>query len=950
MRIFVHYIEHLGYLFLVLLLLQAGCGEKTSIRVVVRGEKDGTKADREAVLAEEVAALRGQEIAAEAGEALKRFQRFLDRHEAAEPSLRAPALKRAGDLYMKAAHRQFLDEMEVYETDPNGPLPLVDYRKAIDAYTELIRDHGDYPENDQALYALSRAYAESGERDRALPLLERLVSAYPTSPHRLEAYFRLGEYYFDHASYEKAAAAYSQAASWDDPFFKDKALYKLGWTYFNLGDYPKAVERFLSVIDRKTSGMPLFKPEEGSLVWEALTYVANSFRNLGGPSEAASYFQKNGNRRYASDLYLMMGNQYMVEGEPQRGIETYDAFIASHPLDPMAPFFAAYVMEAYKKRMEQKAERDARIRLVQEYGYKSSWYQANDEAARERTRPLIKSELHHLALSAHARAQKENKKGDYQQAAGWYRRYLEEFPFEEGSLEIQFLLGEALMAVEVYAEAGAAYEIAAYGNSNMQTDRRAAYAAVVAYEKVPTLEGEKQFIALSKRFVSTFPKDSESPVVLFNAADRLFEKGKYPEAAEILDRLLIAYPTHKTTTIARKLIAHSYMKGGDYQKAGRSYAQALAHLPRKDKKEKKDLSELMATAIYKEAEQLREKDQLAEAAERFRSVSQEVEESPLASESLFEAASLFEKLGQTERAISIYLTIHHKYAKSELAEKATVHAGLLYEQQGKPLQAAAVFVDAAKMTKDDLQAQKLLWSAGLHYEKAENWKEIVNTFLRFIRRFSKHPDAPEALFKMAQARKNQGREKAAAKLYQAVIDRGPLTVFAAKARFQQAENSFKSFKAIRLKEPLDKNFKKKTQALKTVVDLYTKSVESRHIDVVTFSAFRLGEVFEHFKSALLNAELPNNLNDEQLEEYRFQLEEKAYPFEEKAITAYESNVHRVQQTNGLFTEWVKKSYDRLSDLRPARYRRKERTERIVSNINVGVLTAEEHRETVAKRK
>jgi hypothetical protein len=98
-------------------------------------------------------------------------------------------------------------------------------------------------------------------------------------------------------------------------------------------------------------------------------------------------------------------------------------------------------------------------------------------------------------------------------------------------------------------------------------------------------------------------------------------------------------------------------------------------------------------------------------------------------------------------------------------------------------------------------------------------------------------------------------------------------------------------------------------------------------------------VFEHFKTALLDAELPKKLTKEQAEEYRFQLEEKAFPFEEKAIQAYSSNVQRAQSQPSLYSEWVRKSYDRLAELRPSLYKRPERAERITSNIDPQNLSA-----------
>ncbi|MFQ5579466.1 MAG: tol-pal system YbgF family protein [Nitrospiria bacterium] len=928
-----------SYIIFLILLLQVGCGGPKLYRVSdARIEK----------LAQEVALLRAEPLVSKKGEVLEKYKDFLTEYGQMPSNLRAPALKRVGDLYMASANEQFIQKMEAYEAEPEGPPPLVDYERAIETYSVLLRTQSNYPDNDKALYTLARAHAESGERDLALPLLERLIKEYPESPHRLEAFFRLGEYYFDQHRYEEAAEAYTQTLSWKDPFFHDKARYKLGWTFFKQKTYHEAIKEFLTLIEKMTATQTTFSPENGTLVWEAMTYVSTSFRTLGGPSKMAVHFEENGSRRYEKDLYLMMGNQYMAERKVELGIETYQTFIRQHPLHPIAPIFSSYIIEAYLKQGEKKKAHAVRVQLVSDYASGGSWHRANDVAARERARPLVKSELHHLALTAHARAEKKKGKEHYQEASVWYRQFLEAFPKEKESPEVQFLLGESLMALKMYADAGAAFSTSAYGYADRGPERKAAYAAVVAYQKVKTPDGEEEFVILSKRFADNFPTDLQTPKVLFKAAERLFDRLMYAGAAAVLEELLRNYPKDKTAPASRKLVAHSYMKGKEFEKARKAYGLAISLLPEKAKKERKELSELRIAAIYKEGERQREHGRPDLAVVLFLDVFREAPRNELAPVALFEAGLLFESLKQPEKAIEAYGKLVRTYKRSPLVGKANLQAGLAYEALGKGLKAAAAFSVAARLIKDKEEARNLLWTAAQHYEKGNKWNKSYATFSRFIQRFPKHRDVPEALYHMAQARHHAGRFKEASKLYRRLVKQAPGTFFAAKALFQEGEESFKRFKAIRIKMPLAKSLKKKTRAFKAVVNLYTKAVETRELEVVTVSAYRLGEVFEHFAASLLNAERPKNLNEEQLEEYMFQLEEKAYPFEEKAITAYKSNVHRTQQTAGLYNEWVRKSYDRLAELRPAFYRRKERTEQIVSNIDPRVFSSKVGQETLAR--
>jgi TolA-binding protein len=352
------------------------------------------------------------------------------------------------------------------------------------------------------------------------------------------------------------------------------------------------------------------------------------------------------------------------------------------------------------------------------------------------------------------------------------------------------------------------------------------------------------------------------------------------------------------------------------------------------------MSDLLAAAMYKQAEQHKKADRLGEAAKTFAAISRESPDSPLAAGALFEAAGLYETLKQPREAIATYQQLVRRDSKSDLGAKSALQTALIYEQTGQWFQAAEAFEAAAKLPQHQSQAPQILWNAGLHYEKASHLEKSYAVFAQFTERFPRHADSPEGLWRMATVRQRQGNTKEALTLFTKVEQWAPGSVFAAQAVFQQAEESFRSLKKIVLKEPFKKNLKNKTLALDKTVTLYARAAESRYFDVVATSAFRLGEVFEHFKTALLEADLPKKLSPEQIEEYKFQLEEKAFPFEEKAIQAYASNVQRASSQPGAFNEWVRKSYDRLAELRPALYKRPERAERITSNIDVQTLTAE----------
>ena len=118
--------------------------------------------------------------------------------------------------------------------------------------------------------------------------------------------------------------------------------------------------------------------------------------------------------------------------------------------------------------------------------------------------------------------------------------------------------------------------------------------------------------------------------------------------------------------------------------------------------------------------------------------------------------------------------------------------------------------------------------------------------------------------------------------------------------------------------------------MEDVIEAYTKSANYGVAEVTTAATFRLGEVYESFSADLVASERPSSLDAAALEQYELLLEEQIYPFEEKAIELYKANADRAP--DGVYDEWVQKSFDRLATLMPARYSKAERGEDVITSL------------------
>ena len=876
------------------------------------------------------------EITSTQVEVARAYENFLREFGDRNPTFKVVALKRLGDLYLDIANQRYLQDMKLYETNPLGPPPLVDFSKAIEIYEQVLKIEAGRMGIDRVLYSLARAYGEMGEGTEAFGYLKQLKMNYPESQHQPEVNFRIGEYYFSKRQYERAAKSYKDVLSREDPFLKAKARYKLGWSYFELNEHERAIEAF----------SPLVRVKNSSLYWEAMTYLSLSFEALGGPTFMSTYFRESGPEKFEKDLYLMVGNQYFARGNKELAVQTYQTFVDLHRMHPIAPIFSSYRIEAYKSQNNPRAYQDAIVQWVETYQSKSAWHKENDREARLRIRPMLKDFLYHLGVSAHNIAQNQEDEEGYRAAVRWYGEFLAEFPEEDESGEIMFLMADAHYAVKDYSVAGRVYKDIAYGQESREVKRKAAYAALLAYEKISSPAAGDQFVEIAAFFADHFPQHEEVPTVLIKAGEQLYDQKLYQEARNFFGRMLTRYPDHEKYITVQKWMAHSYMKDGRYEEAERYYAMVLSNPGIKKAEDRKELTELMASAIYKQGKRYQNDNHPRAAAHHFQRVADEVPGSTIAAATLFEAGEIMESIDQPYEAMAAYQKLIHRYRYSDWVGQAWVRIGLIYESQGDRLKMAEAFEEAAQIVKETKLRARLLWTAASEYESASQWDKSFIVYNTFLKSFPDHPDTPEALLKTALLQKKQGKTDEAWLLFERVEKRAPGTFQAAQAAFERAEAAFNELKSIRLVEPLDQNIKKKLDAMDQTVVLYVHSAESHVFEVVTGSAHRLGEVFEHFRDALLNSEPPHELTQEQQEEYFFQLEEQAYPFEEKAVEAYETNIHRIRNAKESYGEWIKKSYERLAEIRPALYRRPERAERIISELDMSVMAPEEEPGTV----
>ena len=671
--------------------------------------------------------------------AIENYRLFLDL-ASADPVLQAEAMRRLADLQLESEEAEELARnVESLGGDLGG---------TIDLYEKLLQSYPDYEKNDLVLYQLSRAYEVAGDNEAALEVLDRLVEEYPSTDHWAEAQFRRGETLFIDQRYDEAEAAYSSVLERgaDTPFY-EQALYKLGWTRFKQLRYEASLEPFFGLLDRKLNGeepgeiYAAMGRADQELIDDTLRVLAISFSYLDGADAITDFFAKLGPRSYSYIVYTGLGDLYLDQERYQDAADAYAAFVDANPTHTQAPLVQVEVIEAYKQGGFPDLVLEAKQDFVERYAAGTPYWQTRRFEDQPEVTAHLKSNLTDLAAYHHAQAQETHKASEYAEAARWYRVYLDSFPNDEGAASTNFLLAEVLFDSGDYENAAAEYERTAYGYPLHEQSAEAGYAALIAYDKREAeLSGteaaawHRRSIESALRFSSTYPDHEEAPVVRTDAAERLYALNEFERARDVAAEALLAPMTPELERTAWTVYAHSLFDLEDYAAAESAYLNLETYISADDP-DRSEISERIASAIYRQGEQAEAAGLVDEAVDHFLRVGQMVPDSPIRATAEYDAAAALIQAGQWDRAAPVLEDFRATFPDHELAAKATESLAVAYVETGQDRKAAGEFEQIAESGDTDEVRQEALWRAGELYQSGADANAATAVLMRYVERY-----------------------------------------------------------------------------------------------------------------------------------------------------------------------------------------------------------------------
>ncbi len=870
-----------------------------------------------------------------------------------DPELRAEAMRRLADLELESV------EAEQLAANADG-LGGDSYGGAVSLFRQLLETYPDFRRNDTVLYQLARAYEIAGETDAALDTLNELVSRYPQTARRDEIEFRRGEMLFLRKDYDNAEPAYRYVVDYgDDSRFYEQSLYKLGWSQFKLAEHDASFEPFFGLLDRKLADIDLLAGGEPldalsradrELVDDTFRVLSISFSYLDGPGSISEYFEGRGFPDYSHVVYMNLGDLYLEKERFVDAAETYEAFVALDAEHPKAPLLQVEVIEAYKQGGFATLVLEAKQNFVERYGMDQPFWQRNPRDQHQTVIAHLKANLTDLAQYYHAEAQRDGERADYQQAARWYRKFLTYFPDEPDSAQTNFLLAEILFESEDFAEATDEYERTAYYYPRHERSAEAAYAAILSYRRhEESLTGEAQYawhqryLDSGLRFADAYPEHPESGAVLTTVAEDLFAQAQFDLAITVAQNVVSKVPPVETdlARTAWTVIAHSHFDLGNFADAESAYYSLRPFTPADDLAANAEIDERIASSIYKQGEAARAAGDLETAVALFRRVAEAVPGSAIVATAEYDAAAALINLQAWDQAAVVLEEFRRDFPGNELADDVTQKLAVAYLESGRAGAAASEFERIAEnpATTDELR-REAWWQAADLYKKSalpldeERVLEIiverypspfVESFEARARLLEIAEQGPSEALRMQRLRELKYADAAAGSER---TDRS--RYLAARATLELAEPVRERFSVTAITQPLAQSLELKKRLMEDVLAAYGEAADYGVAEVTTAATFRLGEVYQEFGRDLMDSERPADLDELALEQYELLLEEQVFPFEEQAIELYQANTARA--ADGVYDEWVQKSFTALANLMPARYAKLERGEDVVTAL------------------
>jgi tetratricopeptide (TPR) repeat protein len=365
--------------------------------------------------------------------------------------------------------RRYDQEFEAWERGGSrGAAPKLDSSQSLGHWNKVAgiasRILEEYPKGKSAdivafNYALALQFLN--REQESAKAFSQLIQKYPNSPVSGDAYCSLGDYYFDKLDFRNALNNYGSALKFRKSSRYSFALFKSGWSYFNLGQYRQALESW-----KKTVTYARINPSKSNsaLKDETLRDMVYAFAELGDVDPAIAYFNANGGQEFVGQFLKLLANTYSDQGKYAKAMDAYRRLQKAAPLSSESPDAQVEIISLAYELGQMKTVWTELERFPQMFSESSQWASKNGRKKVLEVQITIRDQILYYAKISHKKAQQSDNPSQFAQARYGYELFLKSFPKSKEVVEVKFNLADILFFEKKYREAGKVYlELALMG-------------------------------------------------------------------------------------------------------------------------------------------------------------------------------------------------------------------------------------------------------------------------------------------------------------------------------------------------------------------------------------------------------------------------------------------------------------------------------------------------------
>ena len=396
-------------------------------------------------------------------------------------------------------------------------------RKAFEdkLYDITIREGQDYiakfPQGrlkDRVLYLVGLAFYHQGKLSDALLPMQQLKKDYPKSPIYPAALYRLGQIYFELRQYPAAIQEFEILWQKGEPSWREPTLFLLARAYQQAGNYQPAAERFQQLLKIAPQSP---KSYEYHLRYGEVLFLLKDYAGAARELRVSlDTFPATDPAKLKGDVAYKLGQALFLSGSYAEGAGVLKSLIEQYPHHKALTDALFLLAEAQEKLKDYTGAILAYSRIIDRFP-QSRWY--------------------YTALAK--RGWFQFNKGDYSASIQDYTRLAQEAQKPPWPILAVYMVGENYWAKNDYASAIKYYSQVIAAKDNKKYLLPAYFKQALCYYLMGNYTGS---LAELEALAKLNPGDDIKTESLYLKGQSLFQMGKYTEAIENYQQFLTIRP------------------------------------------------------------------------------------------------------------------------------------------------------------------------------------------------------------------------------------------------------------------------------------------------------------------------------------------------------------------------------------------------------------------------